>query len=74
MHPPGTPSYTKTYEWRNGAESSRSQLHWLYRGHKGTPTVKRQALVMVSFAVTHSAVADRHHRQRERTQPLAPVA
>jgi hypothetical protein len=37
-------------------------------------TVERLALVMVSFAVTHSAVADWHHRQRHRTQAVAPAA
>lgn len=30
MLPRGTPSDTKTYEWRNGAESSHSELDWLY--------------------------------------------
>ncbi|UCN14052.1 hypothetical protein LFM56_14325 [Cellulomonas iranensis] len=37
-------------------------------------TVERQALVMLSFAVTHNAVADWHHRRRQHIQALAPAA
>lgn len=75
MHPPGTPVYDKTYGWRNDAESSHSQLDdWLYRGRMVALTAERQALVMLSFAVTHNAVADWHHRQRQRGQALTPAA
>ena len=71
----GTPVYTTTYGWRNDAESSHSQLDdWLYRGRMVALTVGRQELVMLSFAVTHNAVADRRHRQRQRTPALAPAA
>ena len=75
MHPPGTPVHTKTYGWRNDAESSRSQLDdWLSRGRMVDLAVERQALVMRSFAVTHNAVADWRHRRRRRIQALAPAA
>ncbi|MDQ0424556.1 hypothetical protein [Cellulomonas iranensis] len=37
-------------------------------------TAERQALVMLSFAVTHNAVADWHHRRRQRDQALTPAA
>ncbi|WP_087507978.1 hypothetical protein [Cellulomonas iranensis] len=74
MHPPGTPVHTKTYGPGNYAESPHSQLDdWLYRGRMVALMVERQALVMLSFAVTHNAVADWHHRQRQRIQALAPA-
>ncbi|MFF1527930.1 hypothetical protein [Cellulomonas sp. NPDC058312] len=31
-------------------------------------TTERQALVMLSFAVTHNAVADWYHRRRQRDE------
>lgn len=75
MHPPATPVRTTTYGWRNDAESSHCRRDdWLYRGRMVALTVERQALVMLSFAMTHNAVADWHHRQRQRTPALAPAA
>ena len=69
MHPPGSPVYDQTYAWRNDAESSHSQLDdWLYRGRMVALTTERQALVMLSFAVTHNAVADWYHRRRQRDE------
>ena len=81
MHPPGTPVHTKTYGWRNDAESSHSPSRptpssttGSYLGRKVALAVERQGLVMLSFAVTHNAVADWHHRRRQRVQALAPAA
>ncbi|WP_448062437.1 hypothetical protein [Cellulomonas hominis] len=69
MHPPGSPVYDRTYAWRNDAESSHSQLDdWLYRGRMVALTTERQALVMLSFAVTHNAVSDWYHRRRQRDE------
>lgn len=44
---------------------------WLYRGRMVALTAERQALVMLSFAVTHNAVADRYHRGREGARTAA---
>lgn len=75
MHPPGSPVYVDTYGWRNDAESSHSQLDdWLYRGRMVALTTERQALVMLSFVVTHNAVADWYHRHRQQTQAPSRAA
>ena len=75
MHPPGSRVYDETYSWRNDAESSHSQLDdWLYRGRMVALTAERQALVMLSFAVTHNAVADWYHRRRDGARAPAAAA
>lgn len=75
MHPPGSAVYDATYAWRNDTESSHSQLDdWLYRGRMVALTTERQALVMLSFAVTHNAVADWYHRHRTRTRATTVAA
>lgn len=75
MHPPGSRVDDETDSWRNGAKSSHSQLDdSLYRGRTVALTVERQALVMLSFAVTYNAVADWYHRRRDGARPPAAAA
>lgn len=75
MHPPGSRVDDETDSWRNDAESSHSQLDdWLYRGRAVALTVERQALVTLSFAVMHNAVADWYHRRRDGARAPAAAA